>query len=383
MLFYTGLIVAIFGLSILEIRVDALNVKKWIKYVIKVIPFIILFVLNTFKAETVGYDALAYHYWYTDLVNGIRPSGSYPSVEIGFKFVIELFAKTKAPYLVFYAIMNFIVYSTTGFAIIKLSKNSCLSTLVYCCLSVMVLNFSALRQSLALGIVFLSVYFLVKKKLWAYIVFGALVIIAGLFHKSAYVFLICIPFVYLKIKPKHLIYLTPFIVLFFFLVPYIFQTIYYFSGSLTYMPTYRKGVGEYYFIFFAIYCLFLLLSTKNIVSTKVFYLIDKLKQKLFKKQPVEIEDYQPEIDEKTNVYLGLFLVGVLFQATSRVNYAAPRLATQFLMLSALFVPNTLLTIRNTKFKYFMIIMASICFYAFFVYDSILPNYLGVNPYHFL
>lgn len=372
------------ALSVLEYKMEEKKIKKVLLILIKATPFIILFILNTFKAENVGYDALAYHYWYDDLVNGIPPGGSYPSVEIGFKFVIELFSKTKAPYLVFYAFMNLIVYGTTGYAIIKLSKNSALSALVYSCLSVMVLNFSALRQSLALGIVFLSVVFLIKKKWWSYLVYGSLVIIAGLFHKSAFVFLICLPLVFLKLKPFYLFYITPFIVLFFILTPALFQSIYYLTGSMNYMPTYREGVGEYYFIFYLIFVFFTLLTENNQVTEWIFTKIETYKGKIYKKSSaISYEDYQPHADENSKTYLLMFLLGVLFQATSRVNYAAPRLATQFLMISSLFIPNILGTIKYKKFKIILIGLVCLFFYLFFMYDSIIPNYLGVNPFQFL
>ncbi len=384
MLFYSLLIASLIGLSVVEYIGTEKKFNKVLLISIKILPFVILYFLNTFKAITVGYDAVAYYDWYNQLLNGLKPTGSYPSVEIGFKVFIELFAKTKAPYLVFYALSNAIVYGTTGFAIIKLSRNSSFSALIYCCLSVMVLNFSALRQSIALGMAFLSLIFLIKKKWWSYLLFAALVILGGLFHRSAYAFLICLPLSFIKIKPSYLFYITPFIVMFFIVTPSLFQSIYYLTGSTMYMPTYRDGVGEYYFIFFLLFFVFVLLSTKNKITTWIFTGIEFLKVRCFKKShQLDVDVYQPEVDLDTKKYLVLFLAGVLFQATSRVNYAAPRLATQFLMLCSLFVPNTLIQIKNLKFKIFMFTITCLAFYAFFVYDSILPNYLGIVPYDFI
>lgn len=384
MLFYSTLVLIITFLGIIEYRLELKKEKKVILIFVKILPFLILFILNTFKADSVGYDSVSYHNWYNNLCDGLRPGGSYSSTEKGFKILIETFARFKAPYILFYSFVNLLVYSMTGFATIKLSKNSSFSTLIYVCLSVMVLNFSALRQSVAMAMTFLALYFLLKKKWWGYIIFLCLVILGGLFHRSALAFLLCLPLSFIKMKAIYLWYATPFVLLYFWLSPSLFQAIYYSLNITSYMPKERNGVGEYFFIFYLIFFVITLLSESNFLTNFVFLYIDKIKIKLFKKsKPLSISEYQPTPENSTNILLTLFLIGVLLQATSRINYSAPRLATQFLMICCLFIPNTLLTIKNNKFKIALCFMACLCFYAFFVYDSILPNYLGVDPFKFL
>lgn len=383
MLFYSLLVIGFFALAILEERLTYFKVNKFILLAIKILPFAVLFVLNTFKSVDVGYDSINYYNWYNELMNGIQPGGSYPSVEKGFKLVTELFAKLKIPFLTYYGLLNLVIYGATGFAIIKLSKNASFSALVYTCLSVMVLNFSALRQAVAMALTLLSIYFLVKKKIWSTIVFVVLVIISGFFHKTGFFFIVAFPFIFIKFKAKYLIYITPFVIIFFFITPSLFQTIYYFSGAVAYMPTIREGVGEYYFIFYIIFLIFAILATVNPITTAVYKFLDKIKLKLFKNSHPCADDYQPITDEKTKMYILLLVLGVLFQSTSQVNYAAPRLSMQFLMLSSLFASNTLFGIKNAKFKYILVIATALCFYGFFLYDSLLANYLGIIPYHFL
>lgn len=77
-----------------------------------------------------------------------------------------------------------------GVLIYRNTKNALISWIVYLALPVFLINFSGLRQGIAIGITVVSYEFIKKRKLIPFIL---LVLLAGAFHSSAYIFFIAYP----------------------------------------------------------------------------------------------------------------------------------------------------------------------------------------------
>ena len=177
-------------LSWLENHLKTVKINRVILLCAKILPFLILFIINAFKDTSVGVDTKAYQSWYDTVAAGGNPLGSYASVEIGFKTIMNIFISLGLPFRFFYIFCNLIIYTPICFAAIKLSKNVSLTALIYACIGALVINFSGLRQAMAMSLCFLSIYFLIKKRILTTLLFLTINIIAFTLHKSAIAFFI-------------------------------------------------------------------------------------------------------------------------------------------------------------------------------------------------
>lgn len=384
MLFYSAILLTFIGIGFAEFLLSKKGCNKVVLVSLKILPFFILFFLTVLKKDTVGYDSITYHNWYNLLSNGQKPSGSYAGIEIGFRFLMELFASAKSPYIVFLIVCNIIIYLPTSIAVLKLSKNSGFSAFIYACLSIMVFNFSALRQAISISFALLSLIFTFKKKWWSIIVSFVLIIIASLFHKSGFAFVLTIPLVYIPINKKAIYYIIPLAIVFFFITPPIVMSFYYgFLYGSPYYPITRNGVGEYYFFFLTMFAGFFFFANYNQFKNLIRSFFCFIECKITKREKKKSDDYDIEENNTiVNPLLLMFFIGVLFQSTSQVNFAFPRFATQFLAIISIAAINIIMTEKHNLTRIALLSIVLLGFYLFFLYDSILPNYLGVCPYLF-
>lgn len=97
-------------------------------------------------------------------------------------------------------------YVPVGIMIGRLSKDPLFSWIVYLGLPCFLMPFSGLRQGIAIGIVCLSFLYIQQRKL---LKFAIVVLLAGLFHRTALIALIAYPLYSLKIKPQIRIWSIP------------------------------------------------------------------------------------------------------------------------------------------------------------------------------
>ena len=99
----------------------------------------------------------------------------------------------------FLAVCAFISIVPVAFVVYKKSKDSIFSYFIYLGLPSFLMAFSGLRQSIAMGICFLSFLFIEDKK---WVKFIITVLVASLFHYSAIIFLIAYPLYHINIGFK-------------------------------------------------------------------------------------------------------------------------------------------------------------------------------------
>ena len=121
MLFYSAILLIFIGIGSVEFLLSKKGCNKVVLVSIKILPFFILFLLAVLKKDTVGYDSITYHNWYNLLSNGQKPTGSYPSIETGFRFLMEFFVSIKSPYIVFNSLQHYYIfaYINSCFEVIK------------------------------------------------------------------------------------------------------------------------------------------------------------------------------------------------------------------------------------------------------------------------
>ncbi len=172
--------------------------------------FSILFILLCLRSSSVGTDLSSYLFYFekidrTPLEEMFEP-GSL-DLEAGYLLLNKLvlfFTKDFQVLLVVCAALSL-------YPVYRLYRRSAAHPLLLIALfltcTAFSMYFSALRQVVAMGITLFAYDFIKKKKPLLFLV---LVVLASLFHVTALVFLIAYPLYYVRIKPKAMLFCTPF-----------------------------------------------------------------------------------------------------------------------------------------------------------------------------
>lgn len=155
---------------------------------------VLLFCMSAFKASTVGNDTHEYLRLF-ELGDDILMADT--RYELGYLYFSQLIWKISHNAQVLFIVYSLIFYFLLGRFLWKYSSMPWLSILIFFSYTLFGFSMSALRQSLAIAIMFIGFDFALKKK---YILFLGTVLGASLFHSSAVFFALC-PLV-LKLKPS-------------------------------------------------------------------------------------------------------------------------------------------------------------------------------------
>ena len=171
---------------------------------------IYMIILIGLRSNNIGIDTLGYYRGY---IQAASYPFSYLSEEIndkGFVFLQILFNRLHINFTGFnliYALFNIIVIS---YMIYKKSAIPWLSYFLYICFGFFVLDFTMVRQTLAMSIVVLAVMLDKNKTVKDFIQFAILVLIAYTIHASA---IICIPIWFIRKIPFNNVIVMMFFVL--------------------------------------------------------------------------------------------------------------------------------------------------------------------------
>lgn len=191
--------------------------------------------MSAFKASTVGNDTHEYLRLF-EMGNDALMAGT--RYELGYLYFNQFIWSVSHNPQVLFLVYSAIFYLSLGRFLWKYSSMPWLSILIFFSYTLFGFSMSALRQSLAIAILFIGFDFAVNKK---YILFVLTIIGASLFHSSAIFFALC-PFI-LKLKPtKRTISLFAFSTLVIFLLfGNLLETIF------SYMPYYGHYQEGAYF----------------------------------------------------------------------------------------------------------------------------------------
>ena len=219
-----------------------------------------------------------------------------------------------------------------GYFIYKNSKNYFFSIFIYVTFQFYIFLFSGLRQAIAISILLLSTKFIKERKVIKFVI---LVLLAGMFHKSAFIFLPAYFIAYKKITTKYIVTIIGIGVMLFLLREHvmIFVTRYLYTG---YDTLDNQGGG---------YGLLLLLL---ILFMAAFY---------FKKNTLEI-------DGTNIIWYNYSIIAILIQMLASIEGNVARLTMYYSISMVILIPNVLEAIKPKEISYVGKIILTVLLFVF-------------------
>lgn len=282
-------------------------------------------------------------YSFSELIRG----DFFTHFEIGFLLYTKIISLLTSDFQWYIAITSFIQIVPLAFFFYKFSPNITLSFFVFGCLDFFSFYFSGLRQSLAISIGTIGIYFLINNKVRYYLIS---ILVAFFFHVSAIFMLLLLPIYRLKLSFAKAI---TFCLIILFLIPVLRPLLLWISETFlggSYESYLQSGSSA--LTMFLVYMLFLLVSYAN-----------KSKENV------------------VNILRWIVLIGVFFQSFGTVNNGAlTRGGYYFLICLALLLPFTLNAFGEKTERQFAFVMSVFLFCIFFVLTVEGPR--NVVPYYF-
>lgn len=320
---------------------------------------ILLGTMSAFKSSTIGNDTHEYIRIFKLGQEALKVGTRYEIGYLLFSQVIwKLFHNTQALFIVY----TLIFYLSLGRFLFKYSSMPWVSVLMFFAYTLFGFTMSALRQSLAIAILFYGFDFALKKK---YVLFTLSVICASMFHITAIFFSLC-PFI-LRLKPtrRTLCLFLVAIVLVLFLFSNI-QSI--FFNYLPYFGHYQNGA--YYQGGVRIASIFQLL-----ISALFLYI-----------GYTSYSGISENDSSNEKVFLGnLLVMQLVVVALSilclKVNIL-DRVTLYYSNFIMLLIPNSLSLMPYEKRKFFGVVSIISVFLYTLVILMFRPEWNSVFPYHF-
>ena len=192
MLFYSGILLALFLLTIIE-------KKRSADCVIAAFVCVFLAMLMAFKSTSVGNDTQNYVYFFERLNSLSDWVDSTSRFEVGYQLYCKFISSYIGDYQYMFATTGLICMFCIGRGAMKISPQPTFSMLLFVGLRLYYFFLSGLRQSIAISLVVLAFLALSKRK---NIQFILLTLLASTFHTSAIIFFIALPLSRLKFTKK-------------------------------------------------------------------------------------------------------------------------------------------------------------------------------------
>ena len=164
--------------------------------VIAILPMFLLFVL---RYKTIGSDTIGYVRFFE---NGVRNytlaellNIDLMRQEVAYRIYVKLISLITTDYTVYFLINGIVIFGTLLHFAKKYTENPFVFFFLFMTLGTYQFMETGLRQSLAIVICLWSIDFLKDKKIIRFIL---LVILASLFHQSAWVFLLMLPLSWIR-----------------------------------------------------------------------------------------------------------------------------------------------------------------------------------------
>ena len=256
--------------------------------------------------------------------------------EIGFKLLIRIISCITNDFHIFLLIVSSLSFIPINKYIRENSKDYFLSMLIFLTFTFYSLYFSAIRLSIALSILMLSIRYIKQHRPWNFIL---VVFIAGLFHKTALVFLPVYLLYNFKLDKKKIIIIFSSYLLLFFVRSYIINFITKFIYSNYTAELYSSG-GEK---------MLLLL----IVMLGIFiYFKDEL-------------IYKHRVNQ---LYINMLMVGIYFQIFALEIGTLNRVVQYFIFPLMVLIPSFFETKKySEKTMYIIKSLIIVCFVVYFCY----------------
>lgn len=190
--------IAVLGLLVLMGLLSRSLLKTSNRPIFLILLIFLLLIMSGLRGNTVGADTIRYYEKFTSLL-GKEYSEVSDSISIQkepeFYMLSWAFGRVIPNVQVWFAFVSLVYLIGVALICYWESPDYSFSMLYIYCMGLFFFSMTGLRQTLALGFVLVSYYFLVKRKL---IPFLLLVFLASRFHRSALVFAVIYPFANFK-----------------------------------------------------------------------------------------------------------------------------------------------------------------------------------------
>lgn len=242
------------------------------------------------------------------------------------------------------ALISFALISITLYKLSN-NRNILMAIIIYTALPCFLIQFSGLRQAIAIAICTRAMQYIESRRITPFIL---LILLASLFHVTALCFLPAYFIYIIPVKSKYRFVTFMILALVFLLKDSLFQVLVRLMGRST-MPDYN-GAITLFFVFTLIYIFCSVLETK---------------------------------DERTNGYMNLFYLACICQAFSSVYSSAIRMGYYYMFSIPILLPLAIDNIPKYSQRELIRILVYICFLGFGLYTLSLENSWAMsNPYYF-
>lgn len=337
MAIYYGLIIFVLCINWVINHLKVENKKRKII----ILSFLATVLIQGLRAPIVGIDLKQYIMAYK-WSNNISWTTPVLGFEIGFRIFIHLLATFNLSERLFIFVISFLCQIPIFYFVYKKSDTPIESLLIYYTFGLFTFTFSGIRQTMAIGIVLMSILTLEKDKNKTSLV---LIVIASMIHKSA---IICIIMLFMKknrIKRRGR-----------FLMLGIFALEMIFGKQIVLLASKIYG-GSYEIAPTGAYSLFML------------YIIVWLCAAIF----LEDESHWP-------MYTNFMLIAAFIQGLGAFQPSIGRIGYYFSFFECLLIPQIIRQATNSTKTKILLRFALIVFCFLFFYINTGNGYLDVSPY---
>ena len=331
----------------------------------------LLAVLAMFKSNTVGNDTAIYIDIYNRIVTGTSLKLLLSRFEPGFLILCKLLSYiTPSPQILF-IVSGFYIFMCLGYVILRFSLTPWLSTLMFFLLY-FDMALSGLRHTLALATVAVSLVYVINKKPIQFIIS---VILATLFHKVAFCFLLAYPLSkfnrYSTIWKIYVVIIATFLMICFssfihFLLK-LYPQYYYYASS-----TYMDGRVRY-------------ATLLNLLIATIMYISAYYLDVVYKKKLRHLIDGEKILLPQNgyNAISNLTFMSCVFILISFPATILERGANLLGFFVILYFPNMVALINSIrkKFIFSVIIIVILIMYKVIIY-MVRPEWVSTYPYTF-
>lgn len=388
---YIYLVLLIFYLiaSIIEEKeITTLKYRKWICFIL-ILP---LFILVAFRDNTVGIDTIVYY----EAFNSI---GSYSSIfqaingpshmEPGYTILTYAMYKWGFSYYGLQFFEAVIIYYSFGRLIYKYSPNMSMSCFLFFALQRVFSTMNQTRMWLAAALLFFAIHFIKERKFFSFL---AVIILASLFHQSAFVFFITYLIVLLpESRKKEFFLLGASTIIMFIGTPF-------FSWLTNKLGVYDNYVTESQFSGAINSSVMLSLAISAICF--IWALVQRLYTYNYGEKfgefnaPIRLKSVKIKLkgikkENKNKISLGKVLYNLLlltccFNIIGMRSEILGRVTAYFSVFLVIAVPLLLNIICSKPIKWISYLLVAILFFVYFLlYLFLRTEWFGVVPYKFL
>ena len=216
--------------------------------------FFFLTLLIMLRHESIGADTVNYLSIFDHNARMSWSSIGKSTAEIAFQIMNKLLALISTDHHFYIAATGFFVSALIYPTYRRIAHDAVLTIVLFCTMSTFVMMFSGIRQMLAVGLGFIAYEFTRKKK---FVFFILTVVLAVLFHTSAFIIVLMYPLYHIKITKKWMFFVVPILLAVFIFNKPIFSFLSFIAERYTNYQGIVTSTGAYtmivLFAFFAIF----------------------------------------------------------------------------------------------------------------------------------